>query len=224
MKLKPIKLFILIGNVGIPIYAFSMCLNFSRNVMGFLFFLFVTMLIIERAWETFKTSQERKREEMHGDWTLVAVTGSYLILFFLFITEFYLRVKSINLLISIIGVLLLGISFRLRFWGMSALGKQWAVHAVGAQKIRRVRLLKVGPYKYIRHPIYLGIMIEELSFPVIANVLSSFLFALIVCLPLVVIRAFMEEKTSLRRFGEKYRDFQKKVGMFFPTQLLKPAS
>lgn len=220
-KFTLIKLFTFLGNLGIPIYAFVLYFSCLRTITGFLFFLFISSCIIERGWETFKTSKEKKKEELHGDWTLAAVTGSYLFLFTLFIGEFYLRVRTINISSSIIGLLLLALSFRLRFWGMAALGKQWAVHAVGAQKIKRVRLVKIGPYKYIRHPVYLGIMIEELSFPIIANASLSLLFVILVCLPLVVIRARMEEKTSLRRFGNKYMAYQKSIGMFFPTQLLK---
>ena len=220
-KLPLIKLFVLTGNLVIPVYAFLLYFFYSRNVIGFLFFLFVSFCIIERAWETFKTSKERKREELHGDWPLVAVTVSYLVLFFLFIAEFYLHVRNFNMPISITGLTMWGISLRLRFWGMAALGSQWAIHAVGAQKIKRVRLLHIGPYRHIRHPIYLAIMIEELSFPIIAAAFFSFLFALFICIPLVIVRAILEEKTSLRRFGVKYQDYKKKVGMFLPLQLLR---
>ncbi len=220
-KLKPVDIFLIIGNFLIPIYTLFLFLLTPRSVTNFLFFVFVTCAIVERGWETFKTSKERKKDELHGDWTLVAVTSTYIILFFFFVTEFYLKTKPFNPFITAVGIALLIASFRLRLWGMSALGKQWAVHAVGAQKIRKVRLLRIGPYRYIRHPIYLGIMVEELSFPIIANAFYSLLFAVFVCLPLVIIRACEEEKTSLRRFGDKYLDFKRQVGMFFPTQLLK---
>jgi protein-S-isoprenylcysteine O-methyltransferase Ste14 len=205
----------------LPIYAFAHYWFFLRTRIGFLFFVLVTVCIVERAWETFKTSKERRREDLHGDWTLAAVTGTYLALFFFFVTEFYLRVQSFQWTKAIFGAILLGISFRLRFWGMAALGKQWAVHAVGARKIKKVRLIRLGPYRYIRHPIYLGIMFEEIAYPVLANTTFALLFALFCCVPLVVVRAIWEEKNAKRRLGEKYELYKREVGMFFPTQLLK---
>ena len=218
-KLTLIKFFTLTGNILIPFYAFLLFWSYGKNTIGFIFFLFISIAIIERAWETFKTSKEKKREEMHGDWTLAAVTGTYLLLFFFTITEFYLRVKAVNNWITLMGLLLVALSFRVRFWGMAALGKQWAVHAVGVQKIKKVRLVKLGPYKYVRHPIYLGIIIELIAFPIVANAFFAMMFAFIVCIPLVIIRAHFEEGASYRRFGEKYKTYRNEVGMFFPTQL-----
>lgn len=183
--------------------------------------MFISAAIIERAWETFRTSKERKREEFHGDWTLAAVTIAYLILFFAIITEFYFRVKSVDIWTVLVGGILLSFSVRMRFWGMAALGKQWAVHAVGARKIKKVRLVKIGPFRYIRHPIYLGIMTECLAIPIIANAFYSLLLALALCIPLVFIRALSEEQTSVRRFGDKYLSYRKEVGMFFPTQFFR---
>ncbi|MDP3921719.1 MAG: isoprenylcysteine carboxylmethyltransferase family protein [Candidatus Omnitrophota bacterium] len=220
-KITLVKFFMFAGNILVPCYAIAMCILFKRTFGGISFALFISAMIMERAWETFKTSKEQHREEFHGDWTLAVVTFSYLFLFILTITEFYLFKQSSNIYLAALGVILLGSSFRMRFWGMAALGKQWAVHAVGAQKIRKVRIVKVGPYKYIRHPIYLGIIFEELSYPLIANANYALFFAAFVCIPLVVIRALTEEKFSVRRFGEKYLSYKKEVGMLFPVQLLK---
>lgn len=221
MKITLIRFFQLVGNLAIPAYTFVMFLLHSRTITGLVFFIIISACIVERAWETFKTSLERKREELHGDWTLAAVTAAYLVGYFLSITEFYLlRHASLHLSWTVAGVVLLAGSFRLRFWGMAALGKQWAIHAVGAQKIRRVRLIKIGPYRYIRHPVYLGIMTEFLAYPLIANAVGALLFAVFVGIPLVVTRALYEEKTSLRRFGDRYIAYRREVGMFLPKHSL----
>jgi len=217
-KFTIIKLFIVTGNILIPVYAFVLCITTTKSPVDIGFFIFISACIIERAWETFRTSKETRRDELHGDWTLVAVTGTYLALYFLFLTEYYLVIKTPNLLISCFGFVLWGLSFRLRFWGMAALGKQWAVHAVGVQKIKKVRLIKLGPYKYIRHPIYAGIILEVLSYPIIANAYYSLVFAGLICVPLVIIRAWTEEKTSLRRFANQYSEYKQEVGMIFPKQ------
>lgn len=218
-KITLIKFFTFTGNILIPIYSLILCFLFKPAIEGGLFALLISVMIIERAWETFKTSKERHKEELHGDWTLAVVTGTYLILFFFLITEFYVMKSGLNFYVTAIGLILLSLSFRMRFWGMAALGKQWAVHAVGVKKIKKVRLVQLGPYKYIRHPIYLGIILEELSYPLIANAYYALAFALLVCIPLVVIRAGTEEKTSVRRFGDKYLTYKQKVGMLLPLKI-----
>ena len=223
-RITLIKFFVFAGNTLIPLYAVTMATLFDRTFGGVAFAIFVSGMIIERAWETFKTSKEKHREEFHGDWTLALVTATYLLLFFLMISEYYLVSRSFNVFIAAAGCMILIGSFKMRFWGMAALGKQWAVHAVGAQKIRKVRLVKIGPYKYVRHPIYLGILLEELAYPLIANAHYSLIFSALVCMPFVVIRAWTEEKYSLRRFGESYSTYRGKIGMFFPIQFLKGRS
>lgn len=216
-----IKFFILTGNFILPLYAGVLFYFTNKSIVGLLMLLFICFSIIERAWETFRTSKERRRDEIHGDWTLAAVTGTYLILFFIFVSEFYFFAKTLNVWITCVGMVLWLVAFRLRWWGMAALGKQWAVHAVGAQKIKNIRLIKIGPYKYVRHPIYLSIMMEEMSFPMIANTYGAFFFAIFVCVPFVILRARLEEKSSIRRFGPHYEDYKKEVDMFFPIRLLK---
>ena len=158
-KITLIKLFVFTGNVLVPIYAVMICILFDRTFLGVVFAFLVSVMIIERAWETFKTSKEQHREEFHGDWTLALVTFTYLLLFFFVISEYYFISRNFNTFVVTAGFVVLVSSFRMRFWGMAALGKQWAVHAVGAQKIKKVRLIKIGPYKYVRHPIYLLIIL-----------------------------------------------------------------
>lgn len=220
-RISLIRLFVFTGNILLPVYAFLwVFLGNNRGGVEVAFAIFVSLMIVERAWETFKTSKEQHREELHGDWTLVLVTTTYLILFFLFITEFYTITAQLKWSVIAVGSALLIGSFIMRFWGMASLGEQWAVHAVGAQKIRKVSLIKIGPYKFIRHPIYTGIILEVLAYPLIANAYYSFLFSILVCVPAIVLRARVEESYSVRRFGAEYDRYKKEVGMFFPIQIL----
>jgi len=104
---------------------------------------------------------------------------------------------------------------------MKALGKQWAIHAVGAQKIKKVRLVKIGPYKYVRHPIYLGIVIEVVSIPLIANAYFSLAFAILINVPLQLIRLRLEERNSFRKFGDIYLRYKQEVSALFPVKYVR---
>ena len=170
----------------------------------------------ERLWETFYSTKERRRYKIYGDWTLPLVSILYIILGFIKITEFFYLRREINILILLFSTILFCYAFTLRWLGRKALGNQWAVHAVGAQKIKKVRLLRIGPYKYIRHPIYVGVILEIISFSLIFSTYYSFIFCLVFNVPMQIIRSFMEEKTSIRKFGEAYLKYKQEIPAFIP--------
>ncbi len=77
------------------------------------------------------------------------------------------------------------------------------------------RLITIGLYKYIRHPMYLSLMLagfgvyfKDYSFP-------QWLFALINLVALII-TARIEEKEMVIKFGNEYREYMKKTKMFIP--------
>ena len=220
-KITLIKVFILLGYVGVPLTTLLLFFRSAHHWGHYVFFFFMLFHSFERVWETFYTSKEKKVDEMHGDWTLAVVTFAYLILCFLTVTECFLKVREFRLGVTFFGFVIYILAFRIRWWGMKSLGKQWAIHAVGAKKIRKVRLIRIGAFKYVRHPIYLSIMMEVVSIPLIANAFLSAGFAILINVPLQVIRLVLEEKFTIRRIGESYLKYKQEVGMIFPTQYLK---
>lgn len=218
-KFPFIKLAILFGNLFIPLYVIVLLIRSPKGLFHWLFSLFIIGNIVERAWETFQTSKEKRRDELHGDWTLILVTYTYIILNFLIVSEFFL-IKGGQPIVSVtlVGIFVFAMAVRLRWWGIVALGTQWAIHAIGVQKIRRVRVIKVGPYKYVRHPIYLSIMIEELGLCLAADAMFSLAFCFLISIPAVFIRVALEEKESLRRFGDSYKAYQSHVSRLIPTK------
>lgn len=215
-KVTLIKQFILTGFFVVPASAALLFLLSFRNLRQVFFLAFILVHSFERVWETFYTTRERRAHELHGDWTLAIVTIAYILLCLLSIFEFFLFRSFIDDRIVVAGLFLYGLGFLFRRWGMQSLGKQWAIHAVGARKIKKVRLIKIGAYKYVRHPIYLGVMLEVLSIPLVANALFSLAFACFVNVPLQFVRLIIEEKNSGRRFGEKYEQYKKEVSMLVP--------
>jgi len=54
----------------------------------------------------------------------------------------------------------------LRIWSIRALGDAWNVHAVVPRDLMPV---ETGPYRYIRHPNYLAVILEFAAIPLIAG-------------------------------------------------------
>ena len=81
---------------------------------------------------------------------------------------------------------------------------------------REATLVQHGPYRYIRNPMYSGLMLlgvgiglamENVSIP--ATMLGVFV--------LQAIRTRTEEKYLIERFGDSYRDYMRRVGRFLPS-------
>lgn len=72
-----------------------------------------------------------------------------------------------------------------------------------------------GPYRYVRNPMYTGILIGGVS---LGLALGAWLLPLVaaVFFTILAIRTRTEEKYLIERFGDQYRDYMKRVGRFFP--------
>ena len=124
---------------------------------------------------------------------------------------------KVKLVSTIIGLATLVLSFSLRLWAKKSLGSQWSIHAIGAQRIRKIRVITIGPYKYVRHPVYLSWVLDALALPLIFNCFLSALFSIFIVSPIYILRALMEERASARRFGLPYFRYMIRVNGFIPN-------
>ena len=72
-----------------------------------------------------------------------------------------------------------------------------------------------GPYRYVRNPMYLGILMVGWS---LGLALGTWLLPLTGTLVfgILALRTRIEERYLLERFGGQYRDYMSRVGRFFP--------
>ncbi|MBN1923870.1 MAG: isoprenylcysteine carboxylmethyltransferase family protein [Nanoarchaeota archaeon] len=77
------------------------------------------------------------------------------------------------------------------------------------------KVITTGIFKYLRHPVYAGIVYMNIGF--------IFFFRSLVLIPLIVFFSLLwyyearyEEQVLIRKFGAKYKNYMKKTGMFFP--------
>jgi protein-S-isoprenylcysteine O-methyltransferase Ste14 len=105
---------------------------------------------------------------------------------------------------------ILGLLFSV--WARFALGSNWSgtvTIKTGHQLIRR------GPYRFIRHPIYTG-MLAALLATAIAQGLVSGLVGFALILLALYRKARREEKFLAQEFGEGFTEHREHTGMFLP--------
>jgi len=215
-----IKGIIIVGLVFVPLVSLVFTLRYPYISHGWLFLLFICVLAIERVWETFYSTEDRKKHKLQGDWTLPLVSIAYIIMLFGVTWEFFTVRKELNYSITYLALFIFIVSFLLRVYSMKTLKEQWSVHAVGAKKVKNVFLVKTGPYKYVRHPIYLGVILEVLSIPLIWNAYFIVIFTSTVNVPLQLMRAYFEEKATVRKLGQDYVLYKSVVPAFLPFKFL----
>jgi protein-S-isoprenylcysteine O-methyltransferase Ste14 len=76
-------------------------------------------------------------------------------------------------------------------------------------------LASTGPYRYLRHPLYVGLWFISLAFTLYVGNGISFLFGLVVLTTLLVIRMRFEER-ALTILHPEYQAWKNKRYRFIP--------
>jgi isoprenylcysteine carboxyl methyltransferase (ICMT) family protein YpbQ len=148
-------------------------------------------------------------------WSLTALILAYNLILLATLTELFVIKRHINFSISLIGLLLFIFAFIIRNWSINALGK---FHSTNIEIKPNHHLITSGPYRYLRHPYYLSVMLEVISIPLTVNSFYAFYAAFIVYIPWVLIRVYLEEKVMLKTFGPEYQEYKLKVMAFLPLK------
>ncbi len=115
----------------------------------------------------------------------------------------------------VIGALLYLPGLSLVLWGRLALGKNYFVStAISAQLFTGHRLVTSGPYAFVRHPMYVGLLLAAWGSLLIYFTWTTAYFA--VFAPAVLMRSRREEIALAAEFGEQWTEYCKRVPAFFP--------
>lgn len=171
--------------------------------------------MVQRVIESFLPNSKKVKGVKMAKWTGIAFSVTYLLLIFGSVGEYFLIPRKTNLWISGIGMGIVAVRIWLKWWAMLTLGEYWSVHI----EIREPhKLIKEGPYRYLRHPAYLSNLMAYLGIPLIANAFYTLIVVLLIYTPFNLIRLHLEEKELIRKFGEEYEDYRTKVPALFPIR------
>lgn len=112
-----------------------------------------------------------------------------------------------------LGLILMWAGFGYRAWARRVLGKWF--HPVVTAKAEH-QLIREGPYHYVRHPIYLGILVSYFGFGLALGTWPSIAFASIPQLVALLYVIHVEEAVLADRLGERYRDYIADTYRFIP--------
>jgi protein-S-isoprenylcysteine O-methyltransferase Ste14 len=123
-----------------------------------------------------------------------------------------IRFVSNDLWIQWTGIVLTSIGVAVAIWARRTLGEYWSARVTLKEEHR---LIRSGPYRFVRHPIYTGMFLAAAG---TALVVGKWRGVLALALMLITHsrKALREEKMLTREFGDEYAVYRQSTGFLFP--------
>jgi protein-S-isoprenylcysteine O-methyltransferase Ste14 len=109
------------------------------------------------------------------------------------------------------GAILTAIGIGFAIWARINLGRNWSSHPAVKE---HHELVTTGPYAYVRHPIYSGIMPAALGTAITSSIFGVGMFIFISIA--FAVRMNKEEKIMLELFPDQYPEYQKRTKRLVP--------
>jgi protein-S-isoprenylcysteine O-methyltransferase Ste14 len=158
----------------------------------------------------------RSRPENSGDWTLFFILGMTLATAAGSVVTAENHVAPLPgnpWLWVIAGLVVLWAAFAFRMWAIVALGRFFQVTVV-VQDGHRV--VENGPYRWIRHPGYLGAILGLVGAGIAEGDWASIAIMLVGGFAAFFIRIRVEERVLLAKLGDDYAAFAKRRARLVP--------
>lgn len=111
---------------------------------------------------------------------------------------------TVRLTVFVPGMVLIAGGIALRIWGLVYLRRYFSEIII----IRRDHeLVTAGPYRLVRHPLHVGILMQMVGFAVLARLWWVYLLVVVASVAAVP-RERLEERMLEEHFGEQYRAYR----------------
>jgi len=166
--------------------------------------------------------QGTKEKLLWAGWAFVVATWLALP----FLSGSALRVTSVIIpslvqpLGSMLGLIMLGVGYAGTLWCYVAMGSAWRM---GVIRTESTQLVTRGPYRVVRHPIYLCQIVMVAAIAVLLPSILS-LTVLVIHLICVLTKAADEESYLKARLGQCYEAYCARTGEWFPRLLRRKSA
>ena len=125
----------------------------------------------------------------------------------------YFRIGATGALVQYVGLIIMVAGSLFRSWAMLSLGRYFA-RVVEIESGHR--LITGGPYRYVRHPAYTGMVMIFLGALLGIGTWAGALVGTTIIGVATLYRIDVEERVLVQQFGEEYRAFMKARGRLLP--------
>jgi len=183
----------------------------ATHVISALWIIFLVVWLL--AWIWTKRTQERVPLGSRLLYGIPVFIGSYL-MFRDKLPFGWLESRLIpkNMFLQVLAVLLTTPGIALAIWARFDLGQNWS--STVSIKIGH-QLIRTGPYNWVRHPIYSGILLALIG-TVLERGKPAGLLAIALFWLAFRIKSRMEEQFMHKTFGQEYAEYSRTTGALVP--------
>ncbi len=121
----------------------------------------------------------------------------------------------VQIWMCVVGALLYFPGMVLTLWGRVVLGRNYLPSMlIGVRLFQNQELITTGPFAFVRHPMYLGLILATLGSALIYLTWTTVGYA--ACAPFLILRARMEERALAAEFGDRWERYRSRVPMLIP--------
>jgi protein-S-isoprenylcysteine O-methyltransferase Ste14 len=165
-------------------------------------------------WIYWLASASTSKESVRSGWR-TRLTGVSVVA--VFVIAGVLRGGSLavhSMILAVIGTLLFAGGIALAIWARLHLGRNW-----GMPMTQRAEpeLVTSGPYRFVRHPIYTGLLTAMLGTALIDNLLGLIVVAVLVAY--FYYCGTVEERNLTATFPKAYPEYKSRTKMLIPFLL-----
>lgn len=121
--------------------------------------------------------------------------------------------RSVEIVVAILTVMTAVVSVGIVMGAVRTLGKEWSITA---RLLEGHRLATQGPYRFVRHPIYTGMLGMLLATGLAFSNRWAIVAAIVVFFAGTIIRVRIEEKLLRERFGQEFEVYAQRVPAMLP--------
>ncbi len=121
--------------------------------------------------------------------------------------------KAVEIVVSLVAIVSAVASVVIILAAVRVLGKEWSITA---RVVEGHRLATEGPYHFVRHPIYTGMLGMLLANGIAISSWPALLVALVILFIGTVIRVRSEERLLREAFGSEFDTYARKVPAIVP--------
>ena len=144
---------------------------------------------------------------------VILIMSSASVLFSVIEWAYFTNTASSSLLLNVAGIILLLTGIGIRIWAIQILGKHFTATVTLTENHQ---VITKGPYKFVRHPSYLGAFLAIIGAAVFLNSAWATLFAAVCMSVAYYFRISVEEQMLSSYFGKSYEGYKQKTKMFIP--------
>jgi protein-S-isoprenylcysteine O-methyltransferase Ste14 len=166
----------------------------------------ITALRVKRT----KTSEESS--DRFG--TIIVLVVAFVLLFDnrVPVGPLHLRFVPANRGIAWAGILLTALGAAIAIWARRCLGEFWSARITLKEGHR---LIRTGPYRFVRHPIYSGMLLAAAGTALVVGEWRGVLAVFLIFMAHSR-KAAREEALLTQEFGEEYSAYRRSTGALFP--------